>query len=740
MSRALATEIALQKLALVGLAHAAHALPAEVSGGMRKRAGIARAIARDPDYLFLDEPSAGLDPITAAEMDDLITTIRDRFGTTIVVITHELASLHLIADRLVMLAEGKVLAEGSFDELSKNPHQLIQDFFNRKAPPPAVDLGSFGGRLVADPAVDVGSAVHTISRAERVQAIVFLVDRRAADRRGLRAPHRHPPPQEHAPVLRPLRRADLRHRQGHRRPVPGREEGPRQELDRSTTTSSSSSSRSIATCRVTEIDAGADLLRRHPPALLRRPARKPARQPRASRGLDHQDRPVDDVDARAEGERRSPRGSTASSRTSSAGPASENEQKLVRLLDEAGSAHGDGEPDDDDAPARGRAPHEELRGRGRGAREAPSRRTARRCTGSSRTAARSMAEIEPLRRIGASSTRCRPRRRKTLESIRGDFSRAATSFSKHLEDAKVGERLKEVVAALERAEQNLAKTHRRRADGDRRRDPRRARAGARELPRGDDEPPGADARPSRRSLARDLLEAAGRDPDSEARDTDEDPPRVCVAALLLASCSMPSRAPVEHEQYLVRARGAESPSLHRRSRAIVRRRARRRRRRTSAASRSSPKTAASARWSTRASPRRSTRWSRRPSPTGCARAGATAPSSRPGHPSAAPFTLRLTLRAFEIAVDRRRLRRPRRLRRARSSATPTAASCARSARAADRPPTGPERRRLRARPRGGAQRGDRRASSRSSSRPGVGGVAPQLRPSRCPRESGDRGG
>jgi phospholipid/cholesterol/gamma-HCH transport system ATP-binding protein len=149
MSHALATEIARQKLALVGLGHAHESLPAALSGGMRKRAGIARAIARDPDYLFLDEPSAGLDPITAAGMDHLITTIRDQFGTTIVVITHELASLHLIADRLVMLADGRVLAEGSFAEISKNPDPLIQDFFNRRAAPPAVDLGSFGGRMVA---------------------------------------------------------------------------------------------------------------------------------------------------------------------------------------------------------------------------------------------------------------------------------------------------------------------------------------------------------------------------------------------------------------------------------------------------------------------------------------------------------------------------------------------------------------------------------------------------------------
>jgi phospholipid/cholesterol/gamma-HCH transport system ATP-binding protein len=150
VSHDLASEIARQKLALVGLAHDADSLPASVSGGMRKRAGIARAIARDPDFLFLDEPSAGLDPITAAGMDNLIKTIREQFGTTIVVITHELASLHLIADRLIMLAEGKVLAEGTFDELSKKPDPLIQDFFNRKAAPPAVDLGSFGGRMVGN--------------------------------------------------------------------------------------------------------------------------------------------------------------------------------------------------------------------------------------------------------------------------------------------------------------------------------------------------------------------------------------------------------------------------------------------------------------------------------------------------------------------------------------------------------------------------------------------------------------
>ena len=120
---------------------------------MRKRAGIARAIARDPDYLFLDEPSAGLDPITAAEMDDLITTIRDRFGTTIVVITHELASLHLIADRLVMLAEGKVLAEGSLRGGLEEPAPASSrtSSTGRRRPPRSISGLSAAGWLGIQP-------------------------------------------------------------------------------------------------------------------------------------------------------------------------------------------------------------------------------------------------------------------------------------------------------------------------------------------------------------------------------------------------------------------------------------------------------------------------------------------------------------------------------------------------------------------------------------------------------------
>lgn len=95
--------IAASKLKLVGLEGFEGFLPAEISGGMRKRAAIARAMALDPAILFLDEPSAGLDPITAAELDDTILLLRDTLGVTFVVVTHELASIYKIADRVIML-------------------------------------------------------------------------------------------------------------------------------------------------------------------------------------------------------------------------------------------------------------------------------------------------------------------------------------------------------------------------------------------------------------------------------------------------------------------------------------------------------------------------------------------------------------------------------------------------------------------------------------------------------------
>jgi phospholipid/cholesterol/gamma-HCH transport system ATP-binding protein len=127
--------VARMRLASVGLADAADALPSELSGGMRKRAGLARALALDPKLLLFDEPSAGLDPITARELDDLILTLRDRQHMSIVVVTHELGSINAIADRAVMLSHGKVLASGPLDEVRMNPAPEVQAFFRRETLP-----------------------------------------------------------------------------------------------------------------------------------------------------------------------------------------------------------------------------------------------------------------------------------------------------------------------------------------------------------------------------------------------------------------------------------------------------------------------------------------------------------------------------------------------------------------------------------------------------------------------------
>ncbi|HTO02216.1 MAG TPA: ATP-binding cassette domain-containing protein [Opitutus sp.] len=114
-------ELATLKLAQVGLAGSEDYYPAEISGGMKKRAGLARALALDPAILFLDEPSAGLDPITSRRLDDLVSEIRERLGTTMVVVSHELASIFSIADRVIMLDrdEQGIIAEGA-------PRDLVQ--------------------------------------------------------------------------------------------------------------------------------------------------------------------------------------------------------------------------------------------------------------------------------------------------------------------------------------------------------------------------------------------------------------------------------------------------------------------------------------------------------------------------------------------------------------------------------------------------------------------------------------
>jgi phospholipid/cholesterol/gamma-HCH transport system ATP-binding protein len=136
LPRGARAEVARMKLGLVGLLGSEMLMPAEISGGMAKRAAIARALALDPPLLFLDEPSAGLDPVSSAGLDKLILELRGDLGTTFVVVTHELASIFAIADRCVMLdgAGRGIIAEGDPHRLrdeDRNP--VVRAFFAREA-------------------------------------------------------------------------------------------------------------------------------------------------------------------------------------------------------------------------------------------------------------------------------------------------------------------------------------------------------------------------------------------------------------------------------------------------------------------------------------------------------------------------------------------------------------------------------------------------------------------------------
>jgi len=119
------------KLNQVGLSGFENYMPAQLSGGMKKRAAIARALAMDPEILFFDEPSAGLDPIIAAGIDDLIVALKKAFHITILVVTHELASAFLIADRMILLIKGNIVADGTPDELRASMQPRVRQFLDR---------------------------------------------------------------------------------------------------------------------------------------------------------------------------------------------------------------------------------------------------------------------------------------------------------------------------------------------------------------------------------------------------------------------------------------------------------------------------------------------------------------------------------------------------------------------------------------------------------------------------------
>ena len=143
---ALMDEIAAYKIAMVGLPpDAGPKHPSELSGGMKKRAGLARALALDPRLLFLDEPTAGLDPIGAAAFDQLILQLRDALDLTVFLITHDLDTLHTICDRVAVLADKRVLTVGTIDELLAFDHPWVQEYFRGPRGRAALASAAAGG-------------------------------------------------------------------------------------------------------------------------------------------------------------------------------------------------------------------------------------------------------------------------------------------------------------------------------------------------------------------------------------------------------------------------------------------------------------------------------------------------------------------------------------------------------------------------------------------------------------------
>jgi phospholipid/cholesterol/gamma-HCH transport system ATP-binding protein len=133
LSDRLLDELAMLKIEMVGLnPDAADKLPSELSGGMIKRAALARAVALDPDIVFLDEPTSGLDPIGAGEFDELIATLQRTLGLTVFMVTHDLDSLYSVCDRIAALGEGKILAEGPIEAMLASDHPWLRSYFHGK--------------------------------------------------------------------------------------------------------------------------------------------------------------------------------------------------------------------------------------------------------------------------------------------------------------------------------------------------------------------------------------------------------------------------------------------------------------------------------------------------------------------------------------------------------------------------------------------------------------------------------
>jgi phospholipid/cholesterol/gamma-HCH transport system ATP-binding protein len=142
LSERLLDELAMLKIEMVGLKpDAAGKLPSELSGGMIKRASLARALALDPEILFLDEPTSGLDPIGAGEFDDLIATLQRTLGLTVFMVTHDLDSLYTVCDRIAALGDGRIIAAGTIDMMLASEHPWVRSYFHGKRARAALAAG-----------------------------------------------------------------------------------------------------------------------------------------------------------------------------------------------------------------------------------------------------------------------------------------------------------------------------------------------------------------------------------------------------------------------------------------------------------------------------------------------------------------------------------------------------------------------------------------------------------------------